>query len=220
MSRERAAGVGWPVLLAAILLAGGPLAADQKGWQVDLGYGRSSLEEVFGKRHVKRFEDHDGALSVEVGYFFNEYVGVQVGYHDFGSFGGVGSPCPDDVDACIERLTGQTFELCVEGSPCTEVLALMQADVTGWSLAVVPSWPFTRRLAAFARLGALEWDAELSTGWIVTGRGRGFESFSDTDLLTGIGLSYRFGKNLGAVAEYRRLDIDLASASLGVNWRF
>ena len=221
MSRNDSARFGSIALLATLLIAGGgPLAADSSGWQVDLKFGRSSLEDAFGERHVKRFDDQADASSVEVGYFFNEYIGVQAGYHALGTFDGAGSPCPDDVDACIERLALPPQALCVEGQPCVEVLAPIEAEVTGWSLAVVPTWPFTERLSAFAKVGALEWDTELSSELFFVPGGRHFESFSNTDLLTGVGLSYRFGESLGAVAEYRQLDLDLASASLGLSWRF
>jgi opacity protein-like surface antigen len=203
------------------LVAGGDsLRADESGWQVGLELGRSSLENSFGERHIKRFDDEAGASSVEIGYFFNRYLAVEAGYHDLGSFAGAGSPCPDYVDACIESLAAQPQGLCVEGAPCVEVLAPIEAEVTGWSLAVVPSWPFTERFSAFAKVGAIAWDTDLSSELVVTARGRQFESFSSTDLLAGIGLSYRFGNSLGAVAEYRRLDLDLASTSLGLSWRF
>ena len=203
MSRSKSVWYGASALLAAVLVGGGdPLAADEKGWQVDLRLGRSSLESSFGERHSKSFDDQADASSVEVGYFFNRYVGIQAGYHDLGSFEGTGSPCPDEVD------------------PCIALLAPIEAEVTGWSLAVVPSWPFTERLSAFAKLGALAWNTDLSSELIVTAHGREFETLSSTDLLAGIGLSYRLSTRLGAVAEYRRLDLDLASTSLGVNWRF
>ena len=203
MSRSRSVWFGASALIAAVLVGGGdPLAADERSWQVDLRLGRSSLESSFGERHSNWFDDQADTSSVEVGYFFNRYVGIQAGYHDLGSFDGTGSPCPDRADICIA------------------VVVPIEAEVTGWSLAVVPSWPFTERFSAFAKLGALAWDTDLSSERIVTGRGREFETVSSTDLLAGIGLGYRFGTRLGAVAEYRRLDLDLASTSLGINWRF
>ena len=221
MSRSNSVRYRASVLLAGALVAGGdPLKADERGWQVELELGRSSLESSFGARHPKRFDDQADASSVEVGYLFNRHVGIQAGYHELGSFEGTGSPCPDDVDACIERLGLQPHALCVEGAPCVELLAPIEAEVTGWSLAVVPSWPFTERISGFAKLGALAWDTDLFSEQAVTAHGREFDTFSSTDPLAGIGLSYRFGTRLGAVAEYRRLDLDLASTSLGINWRF
>ena len=221
MSRSKSVWFGASALVAAVLVGGGdPLAADDKGWQVDLKLGRSSLESSFGGRHSKWFDDQADASSAEVGYFFNRYLGIEAGYHDLGSFAGAGSPCPDEVDVCIESLAAQPHTLCVEGAPCVEVLAPIEAEVTGWSVAVVPRWPFTGRFSAFAKVGAIAWDTDLSSELAVTARGRQFESFSSTDLLAGIGLSYRFGSGLGAVAEHRRLDLDLASTSLGLSWRF
>lgn len=221
MSRSNSIWFGCSVFLAATLFAGSaPLAADQSGFQVDLKHGRSTLDDTFGRRFVKSFDDEAASSSVEIGYFFNDYVGVQVGYHDLGTFDGGGSPCPDDVEGCIEALSEEILALCADQAPCVAVFAPIEAEVTGWSLAVVPSWPFTSRLSAFGKVGVLEWDTDLSSTLQLTSAGREFERFSNTDLLTGIGLNYRIGKNLGASVEYRRLDLDLASASLGVNWRF
>lgn len=87
-----------PVLLAAVVLAGGsPLTADASGWEVGLRFGRSSLEQGFGEQQrPKRFDDRADASAVEIAYFFYEYVGVQAGYNELGTFRGTRSSCPLD----------------------------------------------------------------------------------------------------------------------------
>lgn len=196
-----------PVLLAVVVLAGGrPLVAEPSGWEVGLKFGRSSLEQSFGEqqRH-KSFDDRAGASAVEIAYFFNEYVGVQAGYSELGTFRGTGSSCPFDPRTCRETLA-------------LFAPAAVEAEVTGWSLAVIPSWPFTERLAAYGKLGVFDRDTELSSDVELIGGGRDFDRLSGTDLLTGVGLRYRFGKGLGTLVEYQRAELD--SATLGLTWRF
>ncbi len=90
--------------------------------------------------------------------------------------------------------------------------------MTGWSLAVVPSWPFTRRLAAYGKLGVFDRETELSSDVQLIDGGRDFDRLSGTDLLTGVGLNYQFGKSLGALIEYQRTDVD--TAAFGLTWSF
>lgn len=90
--------------------------------------------------------------------------------------------------------------------------------MSGWSLAVIPSWPFTRRLAAYGKLGVFDRDVELSSDVQLIDGGRDFDRLSGTDLLTGVGLRYRFRKGLGTLVEYQRAELD--SASLGLTSRF
>ncbi len=219
MSGTSRALLGWVVLMALSVSQPPPILAEPSGWSVDLKYGRGSLDDAFGTRHVKTFDDRAAAVGVEFGYRFNKYLGLQVGYQDFGAFDGLGSPCPDGFDACIERLADESFGLCIEGRQCLEVLVPLEAEVSGWSLALAPSWPFTERWSAFGKVGVLEWESDLSARPPFAGIGR-FDSTSSTDLLTGVGLRYRFAGNLGALVEYQRLDLDLGSTTLGVTWNF
>jgi hypothetical protein len=198
---------GASALLAAVLVGGGdPLAADEKGWEGGLKFGRSFLEQSFGEqqRH-KSFDHRADASAVEIAYFFNEYLGVQAGYNELGTFRGTGSSCPFDPRTCRETLA-------------LWAPAAVEAEVTGWSLAVIPSWPLTRRLAAYGKLGVFDRDTELSSDVQLIDGGRDFDRLSGTDLLTGVGLRYRFGKGLGTLVEYQRAELD--SASLGLTWRF
>jgi opacity protein-like surface antigen len=198
---------GLPLLLAAVVLAGsGPLAADPSGWRVGIKLGRSSFEQSFGEeqRH-KSFDDRADASAVEIAYFFNEYVGVQAGYHDLGAFRGTGSSCPFDPRTCREILA-------------LFAPAAVEAEVTGWSLAVMPSWPLTPQLSAYGKLGVFGRDTELSSDVQLVDGGRDFDRVSDTDLLTGVGLHYRFGERLGALVEYERAELD--AVGLGLTWSF
>ena len=196
-----------PVALAFAVALGtaGSLAADSSGWRVDLKIGRSSLDETFGTERPKFVDDSAGASSIEVGYFFSPYVGVQAGYHDLGTFEGTGTSCPFDPQTCRESLA-------------LYAPARVEADVTGWSLAVVPTWPFTEKLSAYGKLGLFDRETEVSSDAVFIDGSRDFERRTGTDLLTGVGVRYRLLEHLDALVEYQRVEID--SAALGVSWTF
>ncbi len=208
------------MLLTATLVAGGAsaLGDEDSSWHVDLKYGESSLDRTFGSIRTRTFDDDSNVAAVEVGFRFNDYIGVQAGYHDLGTFDGTGSPCFDiEGQPCIQRLA--TLELCAEGFDCLLVVEPLEAEFTGWSLAAVPSWPFTDRLSAFGKIGLMNWEGELFTTTTFPSFGR-VATVSDTDLLTAVGLRYRFGRHASAVVEHQRFDLDLSSSTLGIGWAF
>ena len=206
MSQETASG------LVASVAAASPVSAGDSSWYAEVKLGQSSLDAEFGERHVKFFNDGSAAAaSVEGGYAFNRYLAVQAGYHELGEYQGTGSGCPDNVDACVERLA-----LCAEGTECVEVLVPLEATASGLSLSMVPRWPVSDRFSIFGKLGVIDWDVDVSGGF----SNERIEGFSDRVLLTGIGVRYDFPTGLSAVLEYQHLDFDSDSTSLGVGWHF
>lgn len=204
----------WTVVGAVCLvLAGGRLCAADSPWYVAARFGEASAEARFGTRHPKRVDDKAGSAAAELGYRVNRYVAVEAGYHDLGSHTGFGSPCLQTDDACIERLAG--LGLCVEGFECTEVLTALDAEISGFSLALVPSWALGERLSLRGKVGLLAWDSNVST--------RGFgqpESFSGEEIVAGIGLQYSLPSGLGVLLQHEELDLDLGVTSLGLSWEF
>jgi len=204
----------WTVLGAVCLvLAGGRLRAEESPWYVAARLGEASIEAQFGARHAKAIDDEAGSAAVDVGYRVNRYLAVEAGYLDLGSHAGRGSPCLQTDDACIERLAA--LGLCVEGFECTEVVAALEAEISGLSLALVPSWPIGERLSLRGKVGLMAWDAD------VAARGFGVEErFSSEELLTGVGLEYQFPGGLGILLQHEEVDLDASSTSLGLSWRF
>ena len=95
------------------------------------------------------------------------------------------------------------------------MLTALEAEVSGLSLALVPSWPLADRLSLRGKVGLLAWDAD------VNARGFGVdERFSGEDLLTGIGLEYEFPGGLGLLLEHQEVDLGVGSTSLGLSWQF
>lgn len=196
------------LLLASVvlfLLATAPPAAGESRWFLNGKVGSASLDRQFGTRSPTSFEGSDETGSVEVGYVLNRYLAVQGGYHDLGSYGGLGSPCPEDAEVCPLYL-----------EPSLPFAAVpMTADVSGLSLTLVPRWPVYQHFSLYGKVGVIDWDTE------VTGLGFGhINSYSDRDLLTGVGAQYDFRKGLGVLVEYQRMRLDHGSASVGASWRF
>jgi hypothetical protein len=200
--------------LVCLVLAGGQAWADDSPWYVATRFGESSAEVQFGSRHAKWVDDEANTMAVDLGYEVNRYLAIEAGYLDLGSHGGWGSVCRQSDEACIERLI--TFGLCIEGSECSpEVLAAQEAEISGFSLALVPGWPLGERFALRGKLGLIAWDSDVTAlGFGVT------ERFSGEELLTGIGLEYSLPSGLGVLLEHEELDLDASSTSLGLSWRF
>lgn len=194
------------------------LWAGDTPWYVQGKLGEASVETTLGSRHTKTSNGDDTARSVEIGYRLNRHLAIEAGVHDFGEFEGFGSPCPDSADACIERLALEPTGLCVEGTPCTELLAPVGVELTGVSLSLVPRWPVTDRFSVYGRLGWIDWEAEISGLFFPPPGER--ESFSDGELLAGAGARYDFPAGLGLLVEYERFDLDFDRLSLGLGWAF
>lgn len=199
--------------LFAFVLSGGQLWAGESPWYVTARLGEASAEAQFGTRHTKRIDDEAGSFALDLGYEVNSHLAIEVGYHDLSSHAGFGSPCREDILVCIERLA--SLGLCIEGFECTEVLAAIDADISGLSLALVPSWPLTERIALRGKVGLMAWDADLAAA-----RFGYSERFSGEDLLAGVGLEYSFPGGLGLQIQHEVLDLDAAATSLGLRWQF
>ena len=199
--------------VTCLVLGGGQLWAGESPWYVAARFGESRAETQFGARHAKHIDDQASSAAIDLGYELNRYLAVEAGYEDLGRHAGWGSPCLQSDDACIERLAA--FDLCVEGFECTEVLAALDAEISGFSLALVPRWPLGERLSLRAKLGVIAWDGD------VTAVGFGVhERFSGEELITGIGLQYDLPGGLGVRMQHDELDLGTGTTSVGVSWRF
>jgi hypothetical protein len=91
----------------------------------------------------------------------------------------------------------------------------VESDVSGVSLSAVGFVPIGP-VDLFARVGAIDWSADLST------EGFGKDSEDGTDLTYGVGAQFRVW-SLGIRAEYEVFDIEHADVdmiSVGVTWTF
>lgn len=206
--------------LSLAVLVSTAVEAGESRWYVQGTVGQAGLDGSFGPRFQKVFDDEEVSATLGVGYSLNPYLAVEAGYHDLGSHAGFGSPCPVGVDVCIERLVD--LGLCVAGSAdCVDTLVLIpvEADLTGWSLSAVPSWRFSDRFSVYGRVGIIDWESDVSSNFPSIPNAT-IDTFSDQELLTGIGFRYGFPSGLGLLLEYEQFDLDVVSTHVGVHWRF
>lgn len=197
-------------LAAVASIATLPAAAGDGPWSVEIKSGTAEVEGTLGSRHLKFLDSDDGALALALGYRVNRYLSVQAGYSDLGDQGGFGSPCSEADEFCIESLA-----LCVEGTECTLVAVPIDADLTGFSLAALPTWPVSDRFSIFGKVGVMSWESEASSPSF----GR-IDSYSGEDLILGVGLRYEFPGGLGVVVEHEEFDFDATTTVIGASWRF
>lgn len=209
------------LVVVSSLLGAGPLAAGESPWYVKAKLGQGSFNANFNRPFPLHFEGHDETGDVEFGYVLHRHLAVQAGYHDLGEYQGFGGGCLDREVLCLAPTHDQHVPLCREGATDPFCFGLpigpMTADVSGVSLSLLPRWLLAGdRLEVFGKLGVIDWDVDVTGSLGVTLS----ESFSDRDLLSGLGVQYFFRKGLGVIVEYQRLNLDHDSTSVGASWRF
>lgn len=154
------------------------------------------------------------AYRIFLGYQFNDYIGLEAGYNDFGS-----------VDISLSSNvseSGASFVGSGQG----------RAEVDGFTVSALLSVPIGDRFAIFGRAGVLAWDANASgsaTG-IITESDGSVENLSESfvlddsgaDGLYGAGVRFDVTDNVTVRAEWTRyelVDIDYFGADLIVYLR-
>lgn len=124
-------------------------------------------------------------LKAAVGWQFSPFVGVELSYNDFGQFPG---PTP----------------------------AFTDFDMTGVSAAVIGTLPVSERLALYAKAGQVWWSTDSS--FFFFGRNAGVNesgtlSFSEADVLLGVGASYELSDQLELELEYNYHEFNFSDYS-------
>ena len=139
-------------------------------------------------------DDTDTGFKVTGGYKINDYLGMEIFYADLG-----------EIDA------KGTFM----GSPVSA-----EAELDGFGASLMGSYPMAENVSLYARVGVIEWDADIDVG--VSGLGSASEDDDGTDGVYGVGVQYLFGEQLGVRLEWERYDLDdeVDMISLGLAWFF
>ncbi len=200
------------------LMLSGPAAAVERPWYVEAKIGQAEADAEFGRVHRKIFDDESNGASIEIGYTISRFLGVQAGFHDAGEYRGTGAPCPDADEICVATVAEEQLALglCVEGTVCPLVAVQLDAEVESWSLAAVPRWPVTDRLALRAKLGVSAWETTVSGLFSQ----RSTERFSGTDALLGVGAEWTWPSGFGVLVEHTDSNPGLAATQVGMSWRF
>ncbi len=162
-----------------------------------LGSTDTGIDVATGFTNV--LDGDDNSSSLGLGLRLGQWA-FQAEYHDLGKVPGFGSACAFEDPVCI-------------------ALALpIEADSSAISVSVLPHFKLTRRLQAYAKLGFISWDTDVSA---VQDAGSEFlEEFSDEDLIYGAGLRLEIPGPIDAFAEYERIADLFDTVAIGATWGF
>ncbi len=169
-------GAGATASAGILAQMGNILPTTNVGGYVGFGVGYNDHDDVLSANNDGSLsnisnDDSSTGWSVIGGYFFNDWVGLEVGYLDLGE--------PDftaDSDG-----SGDSW---VAGEVSTD----FEAD--GWLFAIIGRWPITDQLALLGRLGWYAWDT--TETWTENGFVSS-ESDSGSDAYYGVGFEYDVG---------------------------
>lgn len=181
-----------PLVAGICLLAlCGNAAAANNNFYILGAFGNTNSDVAAGG--INRVDDNGGSFSLGAGFTFSQHFAIEVAYQDFGSQYGE-TDCPPFY-------------------ACLVIPVTTQADMTAVSLSVTGGLALSDSLDGYGRVGFARWDLSFD------GISAAFDD-SGEDLLYGAGLRWTLDDRWKIFAEYARVDLDLDTASLGVNYRF
>lgn len=176
-----------PIVLCFFYI--GVVNATEKGFYLGGAVGQSELEDIgeldqicVENGLVCQIEDSDTALMLFLGYQFNNYFAVELGYLDLGTVtAGTKSPIAANIGFSLE----------------------------GGFLSLLPQIPLGEHGAVFLRLGVVAGDASLAATIPSLGLTES-ESNALAGVQIGLGGMVNLGKNVSLRVEYDRIRFDEA----------
>ncbi len=169
----------FPALLVLSVLAvlSQPLRAESEIYGgIGLGYSTFKID-------ARGFEGSAYATQQFVGLRYGDYLGLEVGFIDFGSV--------------KDRVAVEP------GQPS----AVDRVETSGYDLALVGLYPIDSGLTAFGKLGAIRWDSEVNLGTFPLATKE-----DGTDLMLGLGLDFRGSERFHVRIEAQYFDIEFANS--------
>lgn len=162
--------------------------------------GNTDFEIDFEDAFDSVFEGDDDTKAFEVGYRIFDWLGVQVGYHDFGSFNVV-----DICEACLITTNELGFPLKVEAE--------------AWSVSALAEVSLLPFLSLYGKAGIARLEANLDSEVEVAVTP--FGELEDEEALLGVGLRlWVLPTRLNVFAEFERIGDDFETASAGISLQF
>jgi len=183
MRRNRVLWMAGLVALPLLSLSGQAAEHAYVGVEAGWTHSHGACEE-----HARSCGNDSVGGGIFVGYRFNDWLALEVGYDDLGTI---------------------TADYPARGQP--DATAHYEGETQGVELAAKPYWQVNENFALFAKLGTLAWSMEV-TGHEVT-----FEHHASDDgwsPLVGAGAEFTFGRHWTTLLEYQWLD-DIGGSSTG-----
>jgi len=183
-----------PVAAFSIALLAGPaqaIADDDTGFYI--GAGVSALSADFEDENDVNFDDSDTAPGLRLGYMFNNLVGVEVGYQDFGDYSAPGDSPENRIDL----------------------------DAEAFSAAIVLNWAVHDKIDIYTKAGAYFIEAESNS--VVAGNSFNAgddttEAFAAFGVEWDLGNFNVFGEISKVDTDVNELTVDIVTA--GVKYEF
>lgn len=156
------------------------------------------------------FSGSDFAYNIFLGYDFNKYVGVEVGYLDLGQ--------PSD-----------TYKYEDEGGTYKDKV---DVSLHGMDLAVIARYPFADNFDVHGKLGVVWWTPRITDKYTE----EGFDYWEKTsieqdatDLMYGVGIGYTFDEHLVLSADWQNFELsgfgdfiggNTSAYMFGAAWKF
>lgn len=189
------------VCLTITLLAAAAPAAEALPLFLSGKIGNASLDASFGDRFSQVLDGEDDAWAVGLGYRLGKRWVVMAEYHDLGNVPGLGSPCPQDVEACAA------------------VVVPIEADSEATTLSAQVNFPvFRQRLLLYAKAGVVAWSSDVSQ--TLEAANELVEDFDDEGLLLGVGLRVNLLGPIDFFGEIEQLADDFELVHVGVTFGF
>lgn len=185
-----------PVALLAATLAPAPASAERELY-VGFHVGLAAIELDRSAAFDQVLDGDENSVSYDVGYKFNDYLAVEVGYYDLSKVDGAIRPC-------------------AEGVSCSDIA--IQGKITAYSAAIVPHYDITGRIRVFAKLGLVSWTANVedtAEDLDVT-----LLDVDDEDLIYGVGVEVRILGRFRAVGRLESIAGDIETVSAGIRLTF
>lgn len=200
--RPRSAFAPITLLLACVLLATvlAVPATAETGPYLSARFGNTDFELDFDDAFDSIFEGDEDSKAFEVGYRIFDWLGVQVGYHDFGSFN-----VSDICEACLATTNALGFPLTV--------------DAEAWSVSALAEMSLLPFLSIYGKAGVARVEAKLNSEVVIAVSP--FGELEDEEALLGAGLRlWVLPTKLNLFAEIERIGDDFETASVGVSLQF
>ena len=175
-------------------------AVGETGPYLSARVGNTDFEIDFEDAFDTVFEGDDDTKAFEVGYRIFDWLGVQVGYHDFGSFN-----VSDICEACLATVNELGFPL--------------KVDAEAWSVSALAEVSLLPFLSLYGKAGIARLEANLDSE--VSVAVTPFGELEDEEALLGVGLRlWVLPTRLNVFAELERIGDDFETASAGISIQF
>ena len=175
-------------------------AVAETGPYLSARVGNTDFEIDFEDAFDTVFEGDDDTKAFEVGYRIFDWLGVQLGYHDFGSFN-----VSDICEACLATTNELGFPL--------------EVDAEAWSVSALAEVSLLPFLSLYGKAGIARLEASLDSE--VSVAVLPFGELEDEEALLGVGLRlWVLPTRLNVFAEFERIGDDFETASAGISIQF